>query len=66
MRNFAYAKFRENKSSGNLSFTDVVYSCPSHEFETWQICLLTQFPKIKFSRQFPNLQYFNPRKDNKA
>ena len=41
----------------SLSLTDVVYSCPSREFETWQICLLTQFAKIKFSQKFLNLQY---------
>ena len=29
----------------NLSFTDVVKSCPSSEFQTSQICLLTLFAK---------------------
>ena len=41
-----------------LSFTDVGKSSPSHEFLTWQICLLTLFTKIKLSRKIPNLQYF--------
>ena len=41
----------------SLSFTDIVKSCQSLEFVTWQICLLTLFAKIKFSRKFPNLQY---------
>ena len=41
----------------SLLLTDVVYSCLSHEFEMWQICLLTQFAKIKFLRKFLNLQY---------
>ena len=55
LRNFVYAKFRENKTSRNvsLSSTDLVYLCPSREFETWQICFSTRFAKIKFSRNFP-------------
>ena len=60
-QNFAYVKFRENKSSQNdettLSFTDVSKSCPSHKFLISQICLLTLFVKIKFSRIFLNLHY---------
>ena len=40
-----------------LSFTDVGKSCHSREFSKSQICLLTLFAKIKFSRNFPNLQY---------
>ena len=36
MRNFAYAKFRENKILANgeitLSFTEIGKSCPSREF----------------------------------
>ena len=39
-----------------LSFTDISKSCPCHEFLTSQICVLTLFAKIKFSRKFPNLQ----------
>ena len=31
----------------SLSLTAVVYSCSSRDFETWQICLLTQFAKNK-------------------
>ena len=61
-RNFAYAKFRENKTSRNaeitLSFADICKSCPSREFLASQMCLLTLFAKIKFSRKFPDLQYF--------
>ena len=29
----------------------------NREFLTWQICLLTQFTNLKFSRKFSNLQY---------
>ena len=54
-------KFRENKTSRNvkitLSYTDIGKSCPSHEFLTSQICLLTLFAKTKFSRKFADLQY---------
>ena len=39
-----------------LSLTDIGKSYPSGEFLTPQICLLTLFTKIKFSRKFPNLQ----------
>ena len=59
-RNFAYAKFRENKilmnGQNTLSFTDIGISRPCHEFSTLQICVLTLFAKIKFSQKFPNLQ----------
>ena len=59
-RNFAYAKFREMKSSRNgeiiMLFTYIGKSCHSRDFFTSQICLLTLFAKIKFSRKFPNLQ----------
>ena len=34
----------------SLMITDVDKSCPSCEFLTWQICLLTVFAKIKFSQ----------------
>ena len=51
---------KPSKSGENfLSFTDVGKSCQSRDFFTWQICLLTLFVKIKFSRKFPNLQYGN-------
>ena len=58
-RNFANAKFHENKIlTKSLSFTDIGKSCLSRKFLTWQISLLRLFKKIKFSRKFPNLQYF--------
>ena len=42
-RNFAYAKFCENKTLANgkitLSFIDIGYSCLSHEFFTSLLCL---------------------------
>ena len=41
-------------------FVDIDKSCPSHKFKTPQICLLTFFTKIKFSRKFSNLQYWKP------
>ena len=60
-RNFADAKFRENKTLAKwritISFTEKYKSCPSREFLASQICLLMLFAKIKFSRKFPNLQY---------
>ena len=40
-----------------LSFTDICKSFHSPEFLASQICLLTLFAKIKFSRIFPDLQY---------
>ena len=70
-RNFAYAKFRENKALAknarfrenktlaewrNQLLTDIGKSYPSCEFLTSKICLLTLFAKIKLSRKFPNLQ----------
>ena len=58
-RNFAYAKFRENKTSRNaeitLSFTDIGKSCHSRDFLASQMCIYTQFANIKFSRKFPDL-----------
>ena len=58
-RNFAYAEFRRIKPSRisdiSFSFTDVGKLCQSREFLVGQICLLTLFAKIKFSRKFPNL-----------
>ena len=57
--------FVKIKSSPNeeitLPFTDISKSCPSYTFLTTQICLLTLFMKIKFSRKFPNLQYIGDR-----
>ena len=56
---FARVLFPETshiKSSQNgeiiLSFTGIDKSCPSREFQTSQIYLLTPFEKIKFSRKF--------------
>ena len=40
-----------------LRSTGICKSCPSQEFLTLQICLLTLFTKIKFSRKLLNLQY---------
>ena len=54
-RSFVKIKPSQNAKI-TLSFTDVDKSCPSHEFLTWQICLLTFFAEIKFSRKFPILQ----------
>ena len=55
--------FVKIKSSRNgeiiLSFTDIgtfVHHAAVAIF-TSQICLLTLFAKVKFSRKFPNLQY---------
>ena len=54
-QNLAHAKFCENKNLPNseifVSFTDDGKSCPSYEFSTWQICLLTLLAKIKFSQK---------------
>ena len=46
-----------SKGEMTLSSTDAGFSCLSHEFLTWQICLLTLFVKIKFSRKFLNFKY---------
>ena len=61
---FIFAKLRSfvktnplKNGENTLSFTDIGTSCPSHEFLTWQICLLALLAKIKFSRKFLNLQY---------
>ena len=56
--NFREGFIFEIKPSGKneitLSFTDVGKSSPSRQFQTWQICLLTLFAKIKFSGKVPN------------
>ena len=39
-----------------LSFTDIGKSHLCSEFLMSKICVLTLFAKIKFSRNFPNLQ----------
>ena len=56
MRNFMNLKSSRNGEI-TLSFTDAGKSCPSREFLIWQICLLTLFSKIKFSRKYLNLQW---------
>ena len=57
MRSFVKIKSSRNGEI-TLSFTDIGKSCPSCEYLTPQICLLTLFTKIKFSRKFPDLQYY--------
>ena len=55
-QNFMKIKSSQN-SKITLSFTEICKLCLSREFLTSQICLLTLFAKIKFSRKFSNLQY---------
>ena len=59
--NFIFVKlgsFEDIKPSQKHSVvTDEGKICPRWEFLTWQICLLTVFAEIKFSRKFRNLQY---------
>ena len=55
MRSFVKIKPSRNGVI-TLSFTNTVKSCSSREYFTSQICLLTLFAKIKFSRKSPNLQ----------
>ena len=54
--------FVKIKSSRNgeiiLLFTDKGASSPSRSSLVSQIWLLTLFTKMKFSRKFPDLQYF--------
>ena len=59
-RNFASAKFRENKTTAKWqlitqSFIDIGISCHCQEFWTCKIFLLTLFAKIKSSRKFPKV-----------
>ena len=56
MRSFVKIKSSRNAEI-TLSFTDICKSCPSRELSASQMCLLTLFAKIKFSRKFPDLQY---------
>ena len=56
MRSFVKIKFSGNGDIA-LPFTDLGKSCPSRDLLTSQVCLLTLFAKIKFSRKFPDLQY---------
>ena len=41
-----------------FSFIGIGKSCLNREFFASLICLLKQFAKIRFSRKFPNLQYY--------
>ena len=56
MRSFVKIKSFRNVEIP-LSFAELGKSCPSREFLTSQLCLLTLFAKIEFSRKFPDLQY---------
>ena len=61
-RNFAYAKFRENKTLAKWQnhffvLIDIGKSCLNREFFTSLMFLLMLFAKIKLSRKLPNLQY---------
>ena len=60
-RNFACAKFRENKNLAKRRNHSVVYwhrlIMPLSRCLMSQICLLTLFAKINFSRKYPDLQY---------
>ena len=56
MRSFVKIQSSRNGEI-TLSLTDIGKSCPSHDFLTSQICVLTLFAKIKLSRTFLNLQY---------
>ena len=58
MRSFVKIKYSQNDEI-TLSITNIVKSCPSREFLASQICYLTLFAKIKFSRKFPNLQHMH-------
>ena len=51
MRSFAKMKHRK-VAAITLSFTDIGKLCPSHDFLTSQMCLLTLFAKLKFSQKF--------------
>ena len=50
-------KQSSQKGENTLSFTDIGTPCPSREFLTSQICLLTLFAKINVSRKFQDIQY---------
>ena len=60
-RNFAYAKFRENKILENgettLSFTDIVLSCTSRDFFSVANMLFNAIRENKVLAKFPDLQY---------
>ena len=53
----SFVKMKSSRFRANtLSFTDTGKSWPSREFLASQICLLSLFAIMKFSRIFPNLQ----------
>ena len=54
MRSFVKIKLSRNGKS-TLSFTVICKSCASHEFLTWQICLLTIFAKNKILAKISEL-----------
>ena len=56
MQSFVKIKSSQSREI-TLSITDIGKSCPSREFLTSQVCLLTLFAKIKFSQKNPDLQY---------
>ena len=49
-----------------LLLTDISKSRPCHEFLMSQICVLMLFVKIKISRKFTNLQYFEGKPSSKS
>ena len=56
MRSFVKIKSLRNGEI-TLSTTHKCKPYPSREMFRSQVCLLTLFAKIKFSRKFPDLQY---------
>ena len=57
MRSFVKIKSSQ-KGDINLSTTDIGESYHSCEIFRSKVCLLTLFAKLKFSRKFPDLQFF--------
>ena len=47
----SFMKISSRNVKISLALTDLRNSCPSREFEAWQICLLKQFARIKFSQK---------------
>ena len=55
----SFVKIESSRNDENtMSTTDIGKSYHSREIVRSQVCLLTLFTKIKFSRKFPDLQYF--------
>ena len=55
----SFVKIKPSRSGKiTLSFIDIGKVYLSRDFFTSLICLLMLFAKIKFSRKFPNLQFF--------